>query len=299
MTSDLRAPTLDDMPALAELNSHVYNGMSEAQVRDRFASPRSNAEENWRIALDGQERIAGGCFIWHPEPDAERVFVLVIAHPRSRQLYERLLDWGEERARRLTEGRAGRTHTSAESDNELLAGILCDRGYDLVRHFFAMEIELDGEVSDPSWPDGITVRTFRPGEERVIYDVDMEAFQDHWDFFPVPFEDWRDYFLGSSTFDPELWFVAEDGDEIAGVALCTSARGPETGWVNVLAVRRPWRRRGLGTSLLLLAFQEFRRRGYRRAGLNVDGENLTGAVRLYEQAGMRVAHREDSYRKDL
>ncbi len=143
------------------------------------------------------------------------------------------------------------------------------------------------------------MRTFRPGEERAIYDVDMEAFQDHWDFFPVPFDDWRDYFIGSETFDPELWFVAEDGDEIAGTALCSSARGPETGWVNVLAVRRPWRRRGLGRALLLHAFREFRRRGYERVGLNVDGENLTGAVRLYEQAGMRVAHREDSYRRPL
>jgi mycothiol synthase len=299
MSSELRAPTLDDMPALAALNSHVYNGMSEAQIRDRFTSPRSDAEENWRVAVDGQRRIAGGCFIWHPEPDAERVFVFVVAHPRSREMYERLLGWGEQRGRRLTEGRAGRAHTSAESDNELLAGILREHGYELVRHFFAMEIDLDGEHPDPIWPEGISARTFRPGEERAIYDVDMEAFEDHWDFFPVPYDDWRDYFLGSSTFDPGLWFVAEDGDEIAGIVLCTNARGPETGWVNVLAVRRPWRRRGLGTALLLLAFQELGRRGYARAGLNVDGENLTGAVRLYEQAGMRVAHREDSYRKVL
>ena len=144
--------------------------------------------------------------------------------------------------------------------------MLRERGYELVRHFFTMEIDLGEEAEQPSWPDGISVRTFRPGEERTVYDVDMEAFQDHWDFFPVPFQEWRDYFLGSETFDPELWFIAEHGDEIAGTALGSSARGPETGWVNVLAVRRPWRRRGLGRALLLHSFQDFAAAGTSASG---------------------------------
>jgi mycothiol synthase len=299
MSSELRAPTLDDLPGLVALNASVANGMNEAQIRDRMKIPKSNVEGNWRVVEDADGRIAGGVFIWHPEPDAERVFVFAIADPRDRDLYERLLDWSEERGRALTEGLSGRTHTSAGSDNDVLAGVLRERGYELVRHFFTMKIELGADPAQPSWPEGIAVRTFRPGEEREIYDVDLEAFQDHWDFFPVPFDDWHDYFLGSETFDPELWFVAEDDEQIAGVALCSAARGPETGWVNVLAVRRPWRRRGVGRALLLHAFRDFRRRGYKEVGLNVDGENLTGAVRLYERAGMHVAHREDSYRRAL
>jgi mycothiol synthase len=248
---------------------------------------------------DAHGRIPGGAFLWHPTPDAERVFVFVIANPREPAMYERLLGWGEERGRSLTEGRSGRTHTSAGSENEVLAEVLRRRGYELVRHFFTMEIDLDAEPSEPVWPKGISVRTFQAGEERAVYDVDMEAFQDHWDFFPVPFEDWRDFFLEASDFDPRLWFLAMDGDEIAGTALCSSERIPGTGRVNVLAVRRPWRRRGVGTALLLHAFRELRARGRAKADLNVDGENLTGAVRLYEEAGMRVAHRDDSYRKDL
>jgi mycothiol synthase len=162
-----------------------------------------------------------------------------------------------------------------------------------------MEINLAAEPPPPVWPEGISVRIFQPGEERAVYDVDMEAFQDHWDFFPVPFDDWREYFVGRSDFDPELWFLAMDGDEIAGTALCAGESRPNIGRVNVLAVRRPWRRRGLGKALLLHAFHELRRRGRPKADLNVDGENLTGAVRLYEHAGMHVARRDDSYRKEL
>lgn len=181
----------------------------------------------------------------------------------------------------------------------MLAGVLRERGYDLVRHFFVMEIDLREEPAAPVWPEGILVRPFEPGEERAVFDADMEAFQDHWDFFPVPFEQWRDYFFANSDFDPGLWFLAVEGDEIAGVVLCTNERKPGTGFVNVLAVRRPWRRRGLGRALLLHAFRELRVRGRERAALNVDAENLTGAVGLYERAGMHVAHRDDSYRKAL
>ena len=160
-----------------------------------------------------------------------------------------------------------------------------------------MEIDLGTEPAEPVWPVGITARTFRAGEERAVYDVDMEAFQDHWDFFSVPFEDWRDYHLGRSDFDPELWFLAMDGEEIAGTALCSGEVRPDTGRVNVLGVRRPWRRAGwAGAPPSRLPRASPPRRS--KADLNVDGENLTGAVRLYERVGMHVAQRDDSYRKD-
>ena len=71
----------------------------------------------------------------------------------------------------------------------------------------------------------------------------------------------------------------------------------EAGWVQGLAVRRPWRRRGLGLALLLHSFRELRARGREHVGLGVDGENTTGAVRLYERAGMHVARRSDTYNK--
>jgi mycothiol synthase len=47
----------------------------------------------------------------------------------------------------------------------------------------------------------------------------------------------------------------------------------------------------------LRSFREFRSRGRERVGLGVDGENTTGAVRLYERAGMHVARRSDTYER--
>ena len=73
----------------------------------------------------------------------------------------------------------------------------------------------------------------------------------------------------------------------------------DMGWVQSLSVRRPWRRAGLGRALLLNAFRQFHERGERRIGLGVDAESPTGATRLYERAGMKVAEELAIYRKDL
>jgi len=44
---------------------------------------------------------------------------------------------------------------------------------------------------------------------------------------------------------------------------------------------------------------EFYRRGVRKVGLGVDSQNLTGATRLYERAGMPIALQHDTYEKEL
>jgi ribosomal protein S18 acetylase RimI-like enzyme len=69
--------------------------------------------------------------------------------------------------------------------------------------------------------------------------------------------------------------------------------------VDILGVRRGWRRRGIGLALLGAAFTEFHRRGIPRAELGVDSENPTGATRLYERAGMHVAHAWETWEKEL
>jgi GNAT superfamily N-acetyltransferase len=74
---------------------------------------------------------------------------------------------------------------------------------------------------------------------------------------------------------------------------------PTIAWIDELGVLRPWRRKGIGLALLHQVFGAFHRRGKYRVGLGVDGGSLTGATRLYEQAGMHVFRQMDAYEKDL
>jgi len=175
-------------------------------------------------------------------------------------------------------------------------------GFGVIRHSFDMAIELDGEPPKPEWPAGIALRPFRPGvDDEAVYEADMEAFSDHWDFHRTSYEEWRRWNLEGPTHDPSLYLLAHEGEELAGICLCQRHRSgdPTWGWVATLGVRRPWRRRGLGLALLQHAFGEFRTRGMRRAGLDVDAENTTGAVALYERAGMHVERRQDTFEKAL
>ena len=167
-----------------------------------------------------------------------------------------------------------------------------------------MRIEREGAPPAPRVPAGIAIRTFEPGrDEATVHAALAEAFAGHWGN-PFPqYEEWRhqDIEGEGSRFDPGLWFLASDGDEVVGAAVCraSSPRSEGTAEVACLAVRELWRRRGIALALLHTAFGEFHRRSIPRAELGVDAENPTGATRLYERAGMHMAFSWESWEKEL
>jgi ribosomal protein S18 acetylase RimI-like enzyme len=169
-----------------------------------------------------------------------------------------------------------------------------------------MVTDLDEPPPQPKWPETILLRTFQDYPElRAVYRAVDEAFQDHWGYVKRSEEESleriRHRIENDPDHDPSLWFLAMDGDEIAGISLCHPKTGDDSnmGWVNSLGVRRPWRRQGLALALLHHSFGELYRRGKRQVGLGVDAGSLTGATRLYEKAGMYVARQLVTYEKEL
>jgi ribosomal protein S18 acetylase RimI-like enzyme len=67
--------------------------------------------------------------------------------------------------------------------------------------------------------------------------------------------------------------------------------GVEQAWIGDLAVRRPWRKRGLGSALVAGSLRAFAAAGFPYAALGVDAENLTGALAIYERLGFRAYQR--------
>jgi len=182
--------------------------------------------------------------------------------------------------------------------NQPARRLLEQSGYQVVRRMWGMIVELSEEPAAVVWPDGITVRTpVTDADLRATHAAIREAFQDHWGYAEQPYEDFARANIEIDTFDPSLWFVAMDGNEVAGVAMGEAL--PDRGWVNDLGVRRPWRGRGLGEALLRHAFGVFYRRGQRTVALGVDSQSLTGATRLYERVGMRVERQYDICEKAL
>jgi ribosomal protein S18 acetylase RimI-like enzyme len=179
-------------------------------------------------------------------------------------------------------------------------------GLKVIRHSWFMAIDLDKAPPEPEWPEGLVIRTYQDLPDlRAVYRAVDEAFRDMWGYVEGDEEEGlarlQYQVENDPDFDPSLWYLALDGDEIAAVALCNPKVGNDTdmGFVDALGVRRPWRRKGLALGLLQHVFGEFRRRGRKRAGLGVDTESLTGATRLYEKAGMHVTRQIDAYELEL
>jgi ribosomal protein S18 acetylase RimI-like enzyme len=102
-------------------------------------------------------------------------------------------------------------------------------------------------------------------------------------------------------FDPELWLIVMAGESPVGISLNLSYldEDPEMGWIQSLGVLREFRQRGIARALLLHAFGQFYQRGRKRAGLEVDAQNLTGALRLYESVGLRAYRTTHVLEKEL
>jgi GNAT superfamily N-acetyltransferase len=162
------------------------------------------------------------------------------------------------------------------------------------RRFGRMELALDpagSHAAAPVPPVGITVRTLTDTETdwRILYDVIEMAFRDHFGHVPQTYEQYvaedrawvEDYSL--------CWLASVEG---APAAALLGKQRPGVGYVGVLGTRREFRARGLGALLLGTAFTEFARRGETRAALNVDLSSPTGAVSVYERAGMTLAEVE-------
>jgi mycothiol synthase len=173
-----------------------------------------------------------------------------------------------------------------------------NEGYHPLRYHWRMEIVLDGPPPTSKFPEGIELRPFLKGEHDVpVWQAQNEAFRDHWGSHDVTLEEWKHSRFDDPEFNPSLWAIAWDGEEVAGFSLNRFRMG--IGWIRTLGVRRPWRKRGLGEALLYQSFGEFYRRGMKTIGLGVDAQNPTGATRLYQKAGMYPASEFVTYEKEL
>lgn len=302
VTVDLRPLRNEDVTAVVALYNALSqehygeDSMTQSEFGVWLTSPNVDARRDIRVAFEG-DRLVGYADVYDQNQWHTRYWCEVKA--RDEAVADALVGWCEGRA--SGDARDGAFLRSYVREREAATVSAFERrGYERIRSSFRMLLDLDDEPAPPEWPEGIAVRTIGEAEDRALYEADQECFADHWEHVEEPYDEWLHWTLGREGFDRSLVFVAADGDAIAGYALCRPSEAePDTGWVDRLGVRRSWRKRGIALALLRHGFREFRNRGFRRAGLGVDAENLTGAVRLYERAGMRVARRSDCYQRTL
>ena len=291
----LRPATRDDVPtiySLLQFHERALYGSTDkilAYVQATYLSPTLDLAGDSCLAFDRTGQLVGSMLLEQSRYASFGVTVCVFPPEPGVHLDDYLLSRAEGRARSLmVQAQPGVEVTLdgwvSSIDQESLRCHERAR-FQEVRRNWRMEIEFNGLPVSLTWPEGVELRPFVPQrDDRVVFELVERAFQDHWGDTSEDFAEWRSWTIEQADFDPSLYFIAWGGNQPVGGALCHA--GPPA-WVNSLAVAREWRGRGLGLALLQHAFGEFYRRGLRRAGLAVDSENLTGATRLYQHAGMR------------
>jgi mycothiol synthase len=182
--------------------------------------------------------------------------------------------------------------------------LLESEGFKVVRWFFEMlRPDLD-DIAELPMPDGLEIRPVVQDDYRTIWAADVEAFRDHWGAMEDTEASFH-HFFGGPDFRPELWRVAWDGDQVAGVVMnrimtnFNQQSGERRGELAGVSVRRQWRRRGLARALVSKSLRVLRDDGMTSATLGVDAENPTGALGVYQANGFEVHRRGLNLRRPL
>ena len=158
---------------------------------------------------------------------------------------------------------------------------------------------LDGDLGEPRWADGATVRSYTDDDGERVHAL-LDASYAGWDrdYVARSHEGWLAFMTQHDEFDPTLWFLVERDGALAGCALHWAPH-QNRGWVKDIVVAESERGRGLGKALLQHAFRAYAERGVERVGLKVDSSNPTGALELYERVGFVTDRRYGIWTKTL
>lgn len=184
-------------------------------------------------------------------------------------------------------------------DGHPVRQLLAARGYEISRYWHEMRVALPPAEGEPDLPQGYTIRTVCESDSEQLRQAHNAAFEDHWGSSPIDESHWGVFFSSANT-RVQLSRVIEGPDgELAAYTLLSQYQ-PRTAYVEIVGTVRAARGRGLAKACLGAALLAAGEDGsYDAAELHVDSASPTGATRLYEILGFKVAHTVASYRKPV
>lgn len=311
MTRD-DAAAVSDLLAAAEAVDRTDEHYNVDDVLEELDNSMIELSSDWLVVeADGQVVAHSRLVPRAPADGALSVSVDGTVHPAYRRqgIGSRLVPVLGKRASAYVRERGEDLHPvitgSAPSDNTDLASIFENAGLRPERWSFVMLADLKrgagGEV--PGFPDGYTLHTWDGIDHDEIRDAHNGAFVGHYGFTPWSAQMWGQWVSESRALRPSLSLLARDREGSIAAYIQTSefdavaeATGLREAYVAKVGTSPQHRRRGLAGVLLRIALGRYRDDGFDRAALDVDSENPTGALGIYERAGFRTDRRWTNYR---
>lgn len=250
--------------------------------------------------VDG-ETIGYSYTKWWQEADGTRIYStggVMLPEWRRKGIGRALLHWSEQHLDTIAAGHpqdGPRFFRAFFSETEQgREPLLRSEGY-LPTTYFAEMLRPDLEnLPEAPMPDGLEIRPVLPEHYQAIWEADNEAGRDHWGYTPATEQDYQAWLNDPVVFQPELWCIAWDGDQVAGQVRSfinhqeNADYGRKWGYTEFISVRRPWRRRGLARALLVQSLHTLKQHAMDAANLGVHVENPNNALHLYESVGFQT-----------
>jgi len=264
-------------------------------LRWKWSQPYLDLERDTRVLVhDGG--IVGFSMTDH---DGLSGPLVSMGRTHHRHLGRGLGGWLVDRAIRQARLRGiGGVRTLAPSVDRAARELLLRTGFAQVRTTLDMGADLTGQEQPGEAPLGVRIRRFERGaDDRATWELENAAFRDHWDHIgEVPFELWEsDWFSGGE--EPAEVLLAEADDRLVGEVAWVGVEGGA--YVLSVATLSDYRRRGIAGALLRRAIADIAAAGHPSVYLSVDSASPTGAVGVYERAGLEVLRTSDVFDRDV
>jgi len=183
-----------------------------------------------------------------------------------------------------------------------------ESGFKLVRKFSLMKRDLGEIPSGVGENKEVALKTLRENSDedvKMLNWLGNECFKEHFNYRPGTIEQ-TTYFLRKDPFfkDQEWFFAILNREHVGYVGVgiddkYNAERNVKSGWILDIGVLKPYRRRGIGTSLMLQSMETLKAKAMITAMLGVDDWNVTKAMRLYEKVGFSVTKKDFTYEKNV
>ncbi|MFC7371971.1 GNAT family N-acetyltransferase [Fictibacillus iocasae] len=299
----IKHPTIEDAQAVTNLVSLCdieeigEPDITLSDVLDLWQS--IPIETNVWIVLSEANKLIGYAFL--EERGANRLDTCVFVNPafKNQGIASILLQKVEQRAAVIIKNKEGelKLMNHIPFTNTAAINLAVNSGYTFSRLYERMRIQLEGPPNVPLLPDNIVIQPFQPDrDEEILFSLYDDTFRDAWGYAQKDGATWMAQKKGDN-YDASLWFIVWREDQPAGFLMSTMH--DDGLFIDLVGVKREYRKHGIGEALLLHAFSLAYKRQQSTILLYVDSDSLTNANRLYQKVGMRPHSQSAVYVKNL
>ena len=215
-------------------------------------------------------------------------------HPVAGELFEIVESKYRDDAKELPNAVA---RCGYQDKEEWLRDLLLDKGFEEIRYFFKMIRPIDSPIPERELPENLVFAAVdTKDKEWQVLRANDKGFEDHWEHIPMTDEQFEAW-MQDSDYNPKLWTVVWDGDEVAASMLNfidkaeNEAFDRKRGYTEEITTQRPYRGKGVASAMIARSIRMFKEMGMTETCLSVDTVNPSGALGLYESFGYKTYKR--------